>query len=57
LATVARELEKYKLDLVGVHVVRWNRGGYIFLFGNGNENCELGTRFLDIRGSYQQLRG
>jgi hypothetical protein len=27
------------------------------LYGKGNENHELGTRFLYIRESYQQLRG
>jgi hypothetical protein len=26
LKTVARELEKYKLDLVGVQEVRWEKG-------------------------------
>jgi hypothetical protein len=27
LTTVARELGKYKLDLVGVEEVRWEKGG------------------------------
>jgi hypothetical protein len=27
LSTVARELGKYKLDLVGVEEVRWDKGG------------------------------
>jgi exonuclease III len=27
LKTVARELAKYKLDLVGVQEVRWDKGG------------------------------
>jgi hypothetical protein len=27
LKTVARELGKYKLDLVGVQEVRWDKGG------------------------------
>jgi hypothetical protein len=27
LMTVAREISKYELDLVGVQVVRWDRGG------------------------------
>jgi exonuclease III len=27
LKTVTRELAKYKLDLVGVHEVRWEKGG------------------------------
>jgi hypothetical protein len=42
--TVAGEISKYKLDLVGVQAVRWDRGGtepageYAFLYGKGNEN-------------------
>jgi hypothetical protein len=41
LKTVARELGKYKLDLVGVQEVRWEKGGteraedYIFLYRKG----------------------
>jgi exonuclease III len=27
LKTVVRELQKYKLDLVGVQEVRWEKGG------------------------------
>jgi exonuclease III len=63
LVTVASEISKYKLDLVGVQEVRWDRGGtepageYIFFYGKGHENHELGTGFLYIRESYQQLRG
>jgi hypothetical protein len=39
LKTVARELGKYKLDLVGVQEVRWEKGGtergedYTFFYG------------------------
>jgi hypothetical protein len=50
--TVSRELSKYKLDLVGVQVVRWEGGGadpaeeYKFLYGKENENHELGTVFF-----------
>jgi hypothetical protein len=42
LKTVERELGKYKLDLVGVQEVRWEKGGnewvqdYTFLYGQGN---------------------
>jgi exonuclease III len=44
LKTVARELGKYKLDLVGVQEVRWEKGGtersedYTFFYGQGNED-------------------
>jgi hypothetical protein len=42
LMTVARELARYKLDLVGVQEVRWDKGGtvragdYTFFSGKGN---------------------
>jgi hypothetical protein len=40
--TVARELARYKLDLVGVQEVTWDKGGtvragdYTFFYGKGN---------------------
>jgi hypothetical protein len=40
--TVAEEILKYTLDLVGLKDVRWDRGGtkqageYTFLYGKGN---------------------
>jgi hypothetical protein len=64
LRIVAEQISKYKLDLVGVQEVRWDRGGtepageYTFFYGKGNESHELGTDFfLYIRESYQQSRG
>jgi exonuclease III len=52
LKTVARELGKYKLDLVGVQEVRWEKGGTeraedcTFLYGQGNGDHQLGTGFF-----------
>jgi hypothetical protein len=52
LVTVAEEISKYELDILGVQEVRWTRGGtepageYTFLYGNGNETHELGTDFF-----------
>jgi hypothetical protein len=53
--TVVRELARYKLNLVFVQEVRWDKGdteqGIIlfFLYGKGNEN-QVGTRlFVHLR--------
>jgi exonuclease III len=49
LTTVVRELARYRVDLVGVQEVRWDKGGtvtagdYNFFYGRGNDNYPLGT--------------
>jgi len=42
LTTAARELPRYKLDLVVVQKVRWNKGCTVSA-GRRNENHQLGV--------------
>jgi hypothetical protein len=55
LTAAAKELARYKLDLVGVQEVSWDKegtvkvGDYSFLYGKRNENHQLGKGFLYIR--------
>jgi hypothetical protein len=50
--TVAKQISKYKLDVVGVQEVRWDRAGteptykYTFSMEGGNDNHELGIGFF-----------
>jgi exonuclease III len=52
LMIVARELARYKLDLMGVQEVRWDKGStvragdYTFFYTNGIERHQLGTGFI-----------
>jgi hypothetical protein len=59
---VASDLAKYKLHLMEVQEVRWDKGGnelaenYIFSHGNGNTNDHFRFMILHKSGN-QELRG
>ena len=52
LTAAARELARYKLDLMGVQEVRWDKwgrvraGDYDFFYRKANENHQLGRGFF-----------
>jgi hypothetical protein len=52
--TATREMARYKLDLVGLQEVKWDKqgtvkvGDYSFFYGKGNESHQLGRGFLYI---------
>jgi len=60
--TVARELARYKSDLLGVQEVRWDKGGTVrvrhndFVYGKGNENNKLGKDLFVHYRTVSQLR-
>jgi exonuclease III len=62
LETVTREVGKYKLDLVGVQEVRWEKGGtergedYTFFYGQGNGDNWLGTGFFICKRTVSSVR-
>ena len=51
LKAAARELGRYKLHIVGVQEVRWDKGGTVregdyFFYGKRNDNHQLETGFF-----------
>ena len=61
-ATVARELARYKSDLLVVQVVKWDKKGTVrvrdnnFFYGKGNENHKLGKGLFVHHRTVSQLR-
>jgi len=53
------ELARYKLDLVGVQNVRWDKEGTVkigFFFFKGNEVLQLGTGFFTPQNLISNLQ-
>jgi hypothetical protein len=52
LMTVKKEISKYKLDLVAVQEVRWDRGGtepagkHTYFLGKGEQESRIRYRFF-----------
>jgi hypothetical protein len=46
--TVARELARYKLDLVGVKEVRWDKGGTVRAAQEGLCSMELVSQWYPV---------
>jgi len=62
ITAAARELARYKLDLVGVKEVKWDKEGtvtleIIFFYGKGNESHQPKHDFLCSTTWYQKLEG
>ena len=57
LNSVTNEIEKYRVDLVGIQEVRWESENYTLFYGEGNANHQLGSGFLFTYEFGQQLKG
>ena len=62
LGLVNSELDRCRMDLVGVQETRWESigtlesGNYTLFYGEGNANLQLGTGFLFIGKLGQQSK-
>jgi hypothetical protein len=60
-ATVARELARYKSDLLGIQEIKWDKRGTVrvrdnFFYDKGNENHKLGKGLFVYHRTVSQLR-